>query len=490
MLNYRIIASDLDGTLLKDDKTISAENYRAIEAYTKMGGHFVPSSGRTLSEIPMLVQNIPGVRYILFSDGAGIYDKQTRQMHTLNIPRELGHRLLDILWRYDTLLTVRSGGKCYVDAARHTIEEYDTYQLSRAYRDFVFRFDYPKANYKEFCRSLDGIEMICVFFHHDEELHQCREELEAAGDYTLMSSEPHNLEIVAKEAGKGKGLLRLAQMLGVAQSETIGVGDSTNDAQSIQTAGLGLAMGNAWEDVKAIADRTICTNEQHMMAYIMKYLIRDKESTRLLMIRHGQSEANNASAFAGHKDFPLTQTGMEQAECTAEYIYRHYPVDQVYASDLQRAYATGEAVAEKCGLFVQVDAGLREIFAGNWEGNTFDCLERDFADSYGVWLRDIGNAQTDGGESVAELQKRVVDTVNKITRRHPGQTVVLATHATPVRALQCHCEGKTLDEMKTVPWVGNASVAVLECRDGKLSLVEAGYDAHLGELVSKFPKNV
>lgn len=490
MLNYKIVASDLDGTLLKDDKTISQENYQAIEEYSRLGGYFVPSSGRTISEIPLLVRNIPGVRYVLFSDGAGIYDKQTGQMHTRNISKEDSRKLLEVLWSYDTILTVRSGGKCYVDATRHKIEEYDRYRLSLAYRDFVFRFDYPKANYREFCLGLDGIEMICVFFRYDDEQQRCREQLESMGLYTLMASEPCNLEIASRDAGKGKGLLRLADMLGVDRSQTIGIGDSTNDAQSIQMAGLGLAMGNAWKEVQDMADRTVCTNEEHMMAYLMRYLIRDESATRFLLIRHGQSEANNAGEFAGHLDYPLTQSGIDQAECTANYIASRYPVDCVYASDLRRAFVTGQIAAQKLKLPVNVDPRLREIYAGDWQGKTFAQLQQDFADSYGIWLKDIGNACTENGESVLQLQQRVVQCIRDIAEKHPGKTVVIATHATPIRALQCHCEGKTPDQMKDIPWVSNASVTEVECSNGQLRLIEAGYDAHLGGLVSKFPNNV
>lgn len=490
MLNYKIIASDLDGTLLKDDKTISEENYRAIHAYSQMGGHFVPSSGRTLTEIPALVRNIPDVRYVMFSDGAGIYDKKTGSFDTVTMTGEEKQRLLQILWRYDTVLTVRSGGKCYVDAALHQQQIYDEHQLSVPYRDFLFRFAYPKGNFKQFCQNLPGIEMICVFFRYDAQLDACREELEKTGDYNLMASEIHNLEIVSKHAGKGKGLLRLAEKLGVAKEQTIGVGDSSNDEESIRLAGLGVAMGNSWPELKAIADTVICTNEEHFVAHLMRNCIRDTEATRLLLIRHGQSMANGQGVFAGHVDFPLTDIGLVQAECTARYIAGNYQVDAVYASDLCRAHATGEAAGKALGLSVSVDPGLREIYAGQWEGCSFDRLQTEFAESYGIWLGDIGNAGTDGGETVAQLQQRVVAAVKTIARRHVGQTVVIATHATPIRALQCYCEGKTLDEMKNVPWASNASVTEILYRDGEFSLVEASYDRHLGELVSKFPKNV
>lgn len=277
MLNYQIIASDLDGTLLNNQARISSENYQAIAKYVQMGGHFVPSSGRTLTEIPDLVRDIPQVRYILFSDGAGIYDKETGKYHYANMSAETTAMVLDTLAQYETVLTVRTTGVSYVDIERHDRDHYDSYRMSKGYREFIFTYSKPVTNFDAFCRSFASTEMICAFFRSDEEQAQCKKQLEETGLVTIASSEPTNLEIFSADAGKGKGLLRLAKLLGVDPSRTIGVGDSTNDLQSIQTAGLGLAMGNAWDAVKAAADQVICTNEEHMMPYLLAHIIREIE---------------------------------------------------------------------------------------------------------------------------------------------------------------------------------------------------------------------
>ena len=89
--------------------------------------------------------------------------------------------------------------------------------------------------------------------------------------------------------------------------------------------------------------------------------------TRLILVRHGQSQANEKRNFAGQTDSPLTDLGKEQALLTAEYISENYKVDVVYASDLQRAYYTGQKIAEKCGVPIIKCQGLREIFVGEWE---------------------------------------------------------------------------------------------------------------------------
>ena len=212
--------------------------------------------------------------------------------------------------------------------------------------------------------------------------------------------------------------------------------------------------------------------------------------TTFLLIRHGESLANVDGRFAGHLDVPLSTTGHAQAAITAEYIQAHYTVDAVYTSDLARAFDTGKAVADRLNLSVTSDNALREIFAGDWEGAVYDDLPKQFPASFHTWLADIGNAVCDGGESVAHLQERVLTALRRIAAEHDGQTVVIATHATPIRALQCFCEGKPLGDMKTVPWVSNASVTVIEYEDGTFRLLEVGKDAHLGGQRTAFPKKI
>lgn len=212
--------------------------------------------------------------------------------------------------------------------------------------------------------------------------------------------------------------------------------------------------------------------------------------TTFVLIRHGESMANAQKAFAGHLDIPLSALGEKQAQVTADHIVSHFAVDAVYTSDLRRAFDTGKAVADRLGLPITPDTALREISAGDWEGVKFDKLETDFTDSYRVWLTDIGHAVCDNGESVAQLQTRFLTALRRIAREHDGQTVVIATHATPIRCLQCAVGGHSLDEMKTIPWVTNASVTVAQCEQDKFRLISVGYDKHLANLRTFLPANV
>ena len=213
-------------------------------------------------------------------------------------------------------------------------------------------------------------------------------------------------------------------------------------------------------------------------------------ATTLIIVRHGESEANGSKRFAGHLDIPLSAKGAQQAELTARYIKENYHVDAVYASDLQRAFYTGNAVASKLNLQTIPDAQLREIYAGDWETVKFDDLAANYGEPYQIWLKDIGNAQCPNGESVAQLQERFVSALRRIAKENDGKTVVIGTHATPIRTFMCHCMGLPLSEMKNIPWVSNASVTIVEFDNDTFRITTPGYDAHLGDLKSALPKNV
>lgn len=212
--------------------------------------------------------------------------------------------------------------------------------------------------------------------------------------------------------------------------------------------------------------------------------------TKLLLVRHGQSEANNLDIFAGNYDIELTELGHKQAKCTAKFIADNYKVDKVYASDLKRAYKTAEYVAEAVGCDVIADKNFREISAGKWEGVKFDVISEKYADAWEKWRTDLGNSRCTGGESVRELGERVINALKKVAEENEGKTIAIGTHATPIRATQCVFGEYGYDRMMEFPWVSNASVTELVYEDGKFALTKIGEDEHLTGLKSSLPANV
>lgn len=273
MPKYKLIASDLDGTLLKNDMTISRENLLAIEELSKKGVHFVLSTGRTLSEIPQKLREIPNIRYIIHSNGAVIYDRETKKRVTSCMSHDLFQSVIDMFWEYETLIQIRCNGVSYVDARLCNEEGFQYHHVSPYYQEFVETTNIPKENFYEFCASLCELEVVSAFFFSDEDYNECKRRIESTGELYAASTEPYFMEVFHKDAGKGKALCRLAEILGIAEEDTIAIGDSNNDRTIIQVAGLGLVVENGCQELKHIADKIICSNEEHVAKYVLKHYI-------------------------------------------------------------------------------------------------------------------------------------------------------------------------------------------------------------------------
>lgn len=212
--------------------------------------------------------------------------------------------------------------------------------------------------------------------------------------------------------------------------------------------------------------------------------------TTLLLIRHGESEANRQNIFAGHFNPDLQHKGLVQAELTAKYIAENYKIDKIYSSDLTRAYKTAKCLGDLLGLEVVPDQRLREINAGKWEREKYLGLIDKYPEEFGMWLNDIGRAACPDGESVKQLGDRMMSVLEEIALQNDGKIVAIGTHATPIRVTQSIIQTGGLEEMKNIPWVSNASVTVVEYDNGKWTMPTVSYDEHLAEYITELPKNV
>ena len=212
--------------------------------------------------------------------------------------------------------------------------------------------------------------------------------------------------------------------------------------------------------------------------------------TKMIFVRHGQSEANLAHVFAGHTNTPLTEHGKQQAERTAQFL-RDYPIDKIYASDLTRAMQTAEPTARLFGLEIIPDSALREIYAGAWENLPYETLMRDFSESYSVWRTDCGLAHPEQGESVLALSERIYAEVDRIAKENEGRCVAIFSHATPIRLLRARWEGYSPRELAKVTFSGNASVSVVDyLDDGTYRIHLCGYDGHQGDAATGLAKGI
>ncbi len=158
------------------------------------------------------------------------------------------------------------------------------------------------------------------------------------------------------------------------------------------------------------------------------------EPTRLLLLRHGQTELSVHRRYSGRGNPPLTELGRSQADAAARYVGSQGGVAAVIASPLQRAYETAAAAAKVLGLDVTVDDDLIETDFGAWEGLTFgEAAQRD-PELHGRWLRDTSVTPPDG-ESFDAVARRVRSAKDRIVAEHAGSTVLLVSHVTPIKTL-------------------------------------------------------
>lgn len=206
---------------------------------------------------------------------------------------------------------------------------------------------------------------------------------------------------------------------------------------------------------------------------------------KIYLVRHGQSKANEKDLFLGHGDLDLTEKGVLQAKMTAKFLAT-LPIDVIYSSDLLRAYNTALETAKLLNLPVNKEKALREIDCGEWDMKPFPYIKEHFKTSYNVWLNNVAEARCDGGESVEELQNRIVKAVDKIVKENMDKTVLIFSHATAIRCFAGYCTGKGKHGVKDIPWANNSSVTEVEFENGKYKLINYGIDHFLGDIGTGF----
>ena len=211
--------------------------------------------------------------------------------------------------------------------------------------------------------------------------------------------------------------------------------------------------------------------------------------TTLLLVRHGESLGNRDELFLGHTDLGLSELGHRQAAALAAAL-RDRHLDAVYSSDLCRAMQTVAPAAADHGLAVIPRRDLREIFAGDWEGERFDGLIVKWPKERDTWKTNIGAACPPNGERVSELYERVARALAALAAENPGKTLLVGTHATPVRATCARLLGLGLARMFEVSWAPNASITTVEFEDGVERLIAYHDAAHLAELQTELPKKI
>lgn len=263
-MSIKMIAMDMDGTFLDDDKNIPAENIEAVRACADRGIEIVPATGRTLLGLPDEVKNMPGVRYAITVNGAVVVDlKEDKVINTCKLDSKLAVRIMELARDSEDDIMYDA----YVDGIGYTTENFrkrfDYYVQTPVLVELLKKTRKVVNDTIEYvCDGEKEVEKINFFFRDEQARQRMRKLLETIPEVIATSAIPSNLEINAKGADKGSALLRLAEHLGIRQEETMAFGDGGNDVTMIKKAGIGVAMENGYESVKAEADHITASNNE------------------------------------------------------------------------------------------------------------------------------------------------------------------------------------------------------------------------------------
>jgi Cof subfamily protein (haloacid dehalogenase superfamily) len=264
---YKLIAIDMDGTLLKSDKTISNENFAAIQNAKKAGVKIVLATGRPLNGIKKYLNYLDLISeedYAVVYGGAVVQNTKNEEFLSNN-PLTMSD------WNYLFSLSQELNINIHVLTAHECITpKYNEYSnIEASMNGIPIIVDNPST-------MKENIELIKIMFvDAPEVVSEVIEKLpkEIYDKYTIVRSSPYFLEFLNLAANKGLGIEALANRLNIKQEEVICIGDAGNDIHMVEYAGLGVAMENAFPELKEVANYITLSNENHGVAHVINKFI-------------------------------------------------------------------------------------------------------------------------------------------------------------------------------------------------------------------------
>jgi 2,3-bisphosphoglycerate-dependent phosphoglycerate mutase len=201
------------------------------------------------------------------------------------------------------------------------------------------------------------------------------------------------------------------------------------------------------------------------------------EATRILLVRHGETDWNATGRIQGHNDTPLNAAGRQQALRAAQRLALQ-PVRGLYSSDLARAYETAMIIGEPLGLTVVTSPRLRERRYGAWEGLTAAEIQARYPEQFAMWRARSTDFAPPQGESISQLLTRALAELQTMARRHLSETVVVVTHGGFCYVLIDYILGSVNGDRREFA-IGNASIHTLEVTGDRWAVISMNETAHL-----------
>lgn len=278
MKDIKLVALDLDGTLFDNSSRISKRNLTAIRSITDKGIHVVISTGRPFEGIPFDQIKGTEINYAITANGSGIYEISTGKcLYENAMDEELVTPILNFLLTRDIHMDAFIGGKGYTPI--QCVETAQKLTVPSSIKNYIITTRTRLDNILQFIHEnqLKVQKMTLNFYPAADgtliDRETVRKFLVSNPSITTVCGGYNNLEFTRADANKGVGLRKLAEILGVNPDATMAIGDTENDLAIIEAAGIGVAMGNATDAVKARADYVTTTNTKDGVAAAIEHFI-------------------------------------------------------------------------------------------------------------------------------------------------------------------------------------------------------------------------
>lgn len=273
-MEYKMIGLDLDGTLLKNDKSIDAKTKEYLETLSANGVHIVPITGRPLSGVPDCVRSIKGVDYIISNNGSKTVLNSTNEtLFSLAMDNATSKRVIESVRQTGAIFEVFFNHYGYCE--KFVFDHYKEVYTGTVLGDYIFssrkQVDSLMTLFDDKSAEADEVFIICKD-NDDREIIKAQTDKISGIQYCMLAD--RFLEITKNRTDKGTALEMLCNHLKIGLDKVIAFGDGENDLQFLNKAGTAVAMGNASDSVKAQADIITDTNNNQGVLKALKDLLR------------------------------------------------------------------------------------------------------------------------------------------------------------------------------------------------------------------------
>ncbi|WP_042478935.1 histidine phosphatase family protein [Bacillus ndiopicus] len=198
---------------------------------------------------------------------------------------------------------------------------------------------------------------------------------------------------------------------------------------------------------------------------------------KLYITRHGETIWNTQGRLQGWQDSDLTESGIQNALALSNRL-KDIEFDAIYASPSNRTVKTAYLLKGSRNKMIIEEPNLREIFLGNWEGQTHEEVEEQYPEEYYAFWHTPHLYIPTSGESFEQLQARVTDFLNHLTSQHQDGNILIVTHTVFIKALLMYCKKLAVEQLWAPPFIHDTSLSIIEIRNGNMDITMEGDISH------------